>query len=88
MYVDTAASISSQCLHLLSAVSVYSTHAQISLYHFSTVVTHATFGLLIVAAFLVSSNMPTADLIRSETIIVTRGDDPFSRLLLSSVAIL
>ena len=59
---------------------MYSTHAQISLYHFRTIVTNATFGLLIVAAFLVSSNMPTADLIRGETIIVARGDDPLSRL--------
>ena len=55
-------------------------HAKNSLYHFRMVVTHATFGLLAVAAFLVSSNMSTADWIRGKTVIVVKGDDPFSRL--------
>ena len=41
--------------------------AQNSIYHFRTVVTHATSGLLAVAAFLKSSNMPTANQIRDET---------------------
>ena len=41
--------------------------AQNSLYNFRTVVTHATSGLLAVAAFLESSNMPTANRIRDET---------------------
>ena len=35
------------------------------------------FGLLVVAAFLVSSNIPIADWIRGETVIVVKDDDPF-----------
>ena len=42
-------------------VSVYVAHTQNSFYHFRTLVTHATFGLLAVVAFLMSSNMPIAD---------------------------
>ena len=38
-----------------------SSHTQNSFYHFRTLVTHATFDLLAVAAFLMSSNIPTAD---------------------------
>ena len=59
--MDTATSIGSQLLHSLLVVSVYILHAQISFYHFRKVVTHATFGLLAVVAFLESSNMLTAD---------------------------
>ena len=59
--IDTAASIKSQCWYLLFVVSVYVAHAQNSFYHFRTVVIHTTFGLLAVAVFLESSNMPTAD---------------------------
>ena len=58
----------------------YVAYAQNSSYHFRIVVTHATFGLLAVATFLVSSNMPTADLIRVETVTIVKGDDPLSRL--------
>ena len=47
--------------HLLLVVSVYVARAQNSLYHFRTVLTHGTFGLLAIAAFLESSIMPTAD---------------------------
>ena len=36
-------------------------HAQNSFYHFRTVVTRTTFGLLEVAGFLESSSMPIAD---------------------------
>ena len=42
-------------------VSVYVAHTQNSFYNFRTIVTHATFGLLAVAAFLMSSNMPITD---------------------------
>ena len=59
--VDTAASIKPQHWRLLLVVNVYVAHAQNSFYHFSPLVTCATFGLLEFAAFLVSSNMPTAD---------------------------
>ena len=55
------------------------TCAQNSFYHFRKVVTCATFGLLAVAAYLKSSNMPTADFISGETVIVIKGDDPLSR---------
>ena len=41
-----------------------------------TIVTCTIFGLLAVAAFLVSSNMPIADWIRDEAVIVVKGDDP------------
>ena len=58
---DTAVSIGSQHWYLLLVVSVYVLHAQNSFYHFTTVVTSTTFGSLSVAAFLESSNMPTAD---------------------------
>ena len=44
------------------------------------VVTHATFSLPAVAAFLESSNMPTANRIRSQTVIIVKGDDLLSRL--------
>ena len=40
---------------------------QNSFYHFRTVATHVTFGLLAVAAFLLSSNMSTVDWIRGES---------------------
>ena len=46
---------------LILVVSVYVAHAQNSIYYFMTVVTHATFGLLAVAAFLESSSMLTAN---------------------------
>ena len=42
-------------------------------------VTHAKFCLLTIGALLESSNMPTADWIRNETVIVVKGDDPLSR---------
>ena len=58
---DTVANIQSQCWHLLLVVSVYMTCAKNSFYLLSTVVIHATFGLLVVAAFLESSEMSTAD---------------------------
>ena len=61
-------------------VSVYVACAQNSSYHFGTVVTHVTFGLVPVAAFLLSSNMPIVDWIRGETIIVVKGDKLLSRL--------
>ena len=44
------------------------------------IVTCTAFSLLVAAAFLESSNMPTADWIRDETLIVMMGDDPLSRL--------
>ena len=44
------------------------------------VITHVTFGLLAVAAILESNNMPTADRIRGERVIVMKDDDPVSRL--------
>ena len=59
--VDTAASIRSQHWRLLLVVNVYVAHAQNSFYHFSPLVTCATFSLLEFAAFPVSSNMLTAD---------------------------
>ena len=58
--IDTATNIGYQRWHFL-VVNVYAACAQSSFYHFRTVVTHATFGLLAVAAFVMSSNMPTAD---------------------------
>ena len=39
--------------------------------------------MLTVAAFLESINMPTADWIRSETVIAVKGDDSFSKLYAS-----
>ena len=54
--------------------------AQNGFYRFRMVLTHATFGLLAVAVFLVLSNMPTADSIRRETVIVEKGDDFLPRL--------
>ena len=59
--IDTAGSVESQHWCLLLVVSVYIAHAQNSFYHFKTVITHAKFGLLEVAAFLESSNVLTAD---------------------------
>ena len=59
---------------------MYVPHVQNSFYHFRTVVTHATFGLQAVAAFVVSRNMLTSDWIRYETVIIVNGDDPLSRL--------
>ena len=44
------------------------------------VVTHATFGLLAVAAFWESSNLPRTYWIRIKTVIVAKGADCFSRL--------
>ena len=58
--IDTATNIGYQRWYLL-VVNVYVARAQSSFYHFRTVVTCATFGLLAVAAFVMSSNMPTAD---------------------------
>ena len=55
-------------------------HAQNSFYHFRMVIKCVTFGLLAVAAILESSNIPTADRIRGETVIVVKDDDPLSRL--------
>ena len=52
--IETEENIGYQCWCLLLVVSVYVAHTQNSLYHFRTVVTHATFGLLAVAALLVS----------------------------------
>ena len=63
MYIfnaDTAASIRSHRWRIL-VVSRYVARAQNSFCHFRMVVTHATFNILAVEAFLVSSNMPTAD---------------------------
>ena len=48
--------------------------------HFKMGVTHATFSLLKAVVFLKSSNMPTANKIRGETVIVVKGDDLLSRL--------
>ena len=45
------------------------------------VVTHATFSLPAVAAFLKSSNMPTAGSIRGKIVVIVHGDDPLSRQL-------
>ena len=58
--IDTATNIGYQRWRLL-VVNVYVACAQSNFYHFRTVVTRATFGLLAVAAFVMSSNMPTAD---------------------------
>ena len=58
---DTTASIGSQHWHLILVVSMYAAHAQNSFCQVRMVVTHGTFGLLVVAAFMESSNMPTAD---------------------------
>ena len=44
------------------------------------VLTHATFGLLVVAAFMESVYVLTADWIRGETVIVVKGDNPHSKL--------
>ena len=63
MYVfnkDTAANIKSQHWCLLLVMSMYAAFAQNSFYYLNMVVTHATFGLLAVAAYQVSCNMPTA----------------------------
>ena len=57
----TAASIESQYWCLLLVVGVYVAHAQNNFYHFRIVVTRATFGLLALAVFLVSCNIPVAD---------------------------
>ena len=46
---------------IVSGEHVCRAHTQNSFYHFRTIVTHATFGLLALAAFLMSSNMPIAD---------------------------
>ena len=54
--------------------------AQNIFYHFRMVVTCASFSLLAFAVFLESSNMPTAVLIRGETVIVVKGNDPVSKL--------
>ena len=51
-----------QCWCLLLVMNVYVVHAQNSFYHYRMIVTHAPFGLLADAAFLVPSDMPTADL--------------------------
>ena len=73
MYVIyTATNIGYRCWLLLLMVNVHIAHAQTIFYHFRKTVTHATFGLLVVAVFLVSSNIPTADLIRGERVIVGR----------------
>ena len=44
------------------------------------IITRVTFGLLAVAAIPESNNMPTADRIRGERVIVMKDDDPVSRL--------
>ena len=49
-----------------------------SFYHFRTVITSATFGLLPFAAFLVSSDI--ADWVRGETVVAVTGDNLLSRL--------
>ena len=60
-------------------MSVYIACDQNSSYYFRTVVTHVTYGLLAVVAFLESSKMPTADWRRGETAIIVKGDDTLSR---------
>ena len=74
-FIDTVPSIGSQCWHLILVVSMYVAHFQNSFLHFKTVMTYVTFHLLAVVAFLLSSNMPIADL----TVIVVSGDDLLSR---------
>ena len=54
--------------------------SQNSFHYFRTVEICATFGLLAVAAFLDSLNMPIADRIRGESLIVVKDDDLLSRL--------
>ena len=61
-------------------VNVYTAHSQNSFYHFRIVVTFATFGLLTVTGFMVSSNIPTTDWIRDQTVIVVKYDNTLSRL--------
>ena len=73
-------STKSQCQHLLLVVSVYEAQAQTSFYHFTMVVPCVTFGLLAVSAFLESSNIPTADWVRGEAVIIVKDDNPLSRL--------
>ena len=51
-----------------------------SFYRFRMIVTHATFGFLAIAAFLVSNNILTADQIRGEIVAVVKGDHLLSRL--------
>ena len=46
---------------IINDESVCVGRAQNSFCHFYMVVAHTTFGFLVVAAFLESSNMPTAD---------------------------
>ena len=75
----TAVSIRFQCWCLLLMVNVQIAHAQNNFNHFRMVVTCAKVGLLVIATFLESSNMPTADSIRGETVIVMKGDDLLSR---------
>ena len=57
---------------------MYVAHAQNSFHHFRAVETRTIFGLLAVAAFQVSSNLPTAEC--GETVTVAKGDEPLSRL--------
>ena len=57
-------------------VSLYIAHAQNSFY---TVVIYITFGLLAVSAFLYSNELPIADRIRGETVIMVKDGDPLSR---------
>ena len=67
----------------LGAVNTMYVHivcAQNSFYYFRVVVTHATFGLLGVAAFQESNNLPRTYWIRSKTVIVAKGADCLSRL--------
>ena len=63
----------------LLVVSVCVAYAQNSFYHFRMVVTHATFSVLAVAAFVVSRNIPTADCTSGETVIVVKGNNSLSR---------
>ena len=74
---EVAANIRCWCLLV---VRVYVACAQNSFYHFRTVVTHVTFDLVTVAAFVLPSNILIIDLIRGETVIVVKGDKSLSRL--------
>ena len=58
----------------------YIAHSQNSFYRFRTVVILATFGLLTVSGFMVSINMPTAEWIRDQTVIIVKRDDLLSKL--------
>ena len=62
---------------------MYIACAQNSFYHFRTIVTRATFNLLPAAAFLVSSDMPTDDWIRGETVLAVKSDNLLFRLHIS-----